>query len=285
MKIDKECISCVLLQARRASEVLGLDEKQSRDIYSIAQNHVKKFNPNLPPPQNAFTLYKDIAKYLNVDDVYKDMKQSSQKKAREMNALCMDILNSSSDKLFCATKIAVVGNVIDLASQVQYDLKEELLNIINKDFAIDDFDKLKESLKNCKSLVYLADNAGEEVFDKIFIRVIKEYFKDINIYFFTRGAPIINDLTYQDALNSKMDEVATIIDSGVETPGFNLEGANKDAVKLFNNSDLIIAKGMGNYECLSEYSGYNIFHILKVKCSVVSDALGVKLGGIICKKA
>lgn len=285
MKIQKECEDCVLLQAKRVADILNLNEEQSNNILEIASLHVKKFDLNLPPPQNAFTLYEDIAKYLGVRDIYKDFKKHSYDNAIKLIPTCKEFLQNSKDKLHCATKIAVVGNVIDLASQAQYDLKEELTNIINLPFEIDDFDKLKSSLKSAKSLVYLADNAGEEVFDKIFIEVIKEEFKNLEVFYFTRGAPIINDLTFGEAVSAKMDEVAILIDSGVKTPGFNFESANKNALKIFQNSDLVIAKGMGNYECLSEYSGYNIFHILKVKCSVVAKALNVNLGSIICKKA
>lgn len=285
MKIQKECEDCVLSQAKRVIDILNLDEKQSKDILKITSLHIEKFDSNLPPPQNAYTLYEDIAKYLKMEDIYKDFKENSSKKAQKLVPFCEDLLRNFDDKLYLGAKIAVVGNVIDLASQIQYDLKEELMKIIEKPFAIDDFNKLKKSLKTCKNLVYLADNAGEEVFDKIFIKIIKEHFDKINIYYFTRGAPIINDLTYNEAIKSKIDEVAKVIDSGVKTPGFNIENAGKDALDIFLNADLIIAKGMGNYECLSEYTGYNIFHLLKVKCNVVANSIDAKLGSIICKKA
>ncbi|MDR0467598.1 MAG: ARMT1-like domain-containing protein [Campylobacteraceae bacterium] len=285
MKIEKECEVCVLSQAKRVCDILKLNKQQSEDILKIASLHISKFNPNFSPPQNAYRFYEDIANYLGVEDIYKEFKKESSRNAKKLISICEEFLQNAEDELYCATKIAVVGNVIDLASQVQYNLKDELINIINTSFEIDDFEKLRDSLKKTKNLVYLADNAGEEVFDKIFIEVIKKFFNQIDVFYFTRGAPIINDLTFDEALEAKMDEVAFVVDSGVKTPGFILENANENALEIFKNSDLIIAKGMGNYECLSEYNGYNIFHILKVKCVVVANALNANLGSIICKKA
>ncbi len=103
------------------------------------------------------------------------------------------------------------------------------------------------------------------------------------MYYFVRGRPIINDLTCKDALASKMDEVATIVDSGVPTPGLALELMNEHARSIFQKAECIIAKGMGNYECLGETKGLPIFFLFKVKCNVVANAVGAKLGDIVCR--
>ena len=150
--------------------------------------------------------------------------------------------------------------------------------------AIDDFAALEKKLHRTKTLVYLADNAGEEIFDKLFIQTIKHYFPSLSIYYFVRGRPIINDLTCKDALASKMDDVATIVDSGVPTPGLAIEFMTPYAKSLFENAECIISKGMGNYECLGDIKGLPIFFLFKVKCFVVARDVGAHLGDIICKK-
>ncbi|MEZ7933307.1 MAG: ARMT1-like domain-containing protein, partial [Sulfurospirillum sp.] len=106
----------------------------------------------------------------------------------------------------------------------------------------------------------------------------------INVYYFVRGRPIINDLTCQDALASGMNDVATIVDSGVPTPGLAMELMNENARVLFEKAECIISKGMGNYECLGEVAGLPIFFLFKVKCNVVAQAVGAQLGNIICKR-
>ncbi|MDR1555228.1 MAG: ARMT1-like domain-containing protein [Campylobacteraceae bacterium] len=285
MKIQNACKECVIKQAVRVGDLLNLDKNTKNAVLDIANLHVANFNDNLTPPQNAYGFYEDTAKYLGVLDIYKDIKEASSKKAEEFREICEKYIQNASDKLLTATKIAVVGNVIDLASYMQYDLEEEIERVLESRFFIDDFAFLKTALQKAKNIVYIADNAGEEIFDKIYIKFIKKLFRDIQVYYFTRGKPIINDITYKDAIDSKMDEVSTVVNSGVSTPGFVLELADKKAVKLFKEADLIIAKGMGNYECLSEYDGFDIFYLFKVKCHVVGEDIHAPLGSLVCKKS
>ncbi|MDR1460669.1 MAG: ARMT1-like domain-containing protein [Campylobacteraceae bacterium] len=285
MKIQSTCKECVVKQAVRVGELLNLNESAKEAILDIANVHVANFDDALSPPQNAYRFYEDTAKYLKIDDIYKDIKKTSSEKAKKFRTTCEQYIQNSADKLLTATKIAVAGNVIDLASYMQYDLREEVEKVLESKFFIDDFIFLKNALQKAKRVAYISDNAGEEIFDKIYINLIKELFCDIEVYYFTRGKPIINDITYKDALDSKMDEVAIVVDSGVPTPGFVPELADKKALKLFKEADFIIAKGMGNYECLSEYKGFDIFYLFKVKCGVVSEDINAPLGALVCKKS
>lgn len=265
-------------------ELLHVSPEQREAIMALAHKHSQTFDFDLTPPHNATPLYEAMAEHLGVEDLYADIKKASSLKALEFHSLCQAHIASSEHRLLTATKTAVAGNVIDLASVMMYDLEEELGKIYKTPFSIDDFDALEKSLQKTKTLVYLADNAGEEIFDKLYIQTIRSLFSNIEIYYFVRGRPIINDLTCKDALSSGMDEVATIIDSGVPTPGLALEFMAEPARALFEKAECIISKGMGNYECLGEIKNLPIFFLLKVKCNVVANAIGAKLGDIICKK-
>ncbi len=212
------------------------------------------------------------------------MKADASKSALSFVSTCKDNINKAEDRLKSAIKTAIAGNVIDLAAEVMFDLDDEIKKIFKTDFAIDDFRSLKNSLSQTKILVYLADNAGEEVFDKICIETIKELYPNIEVYYFVRGKPIINDLTMSHAKKSGLDEVATLIDSGVPTPGYVQEFASIKANKLFESADCIISKGMGNYECLGEEKNLPIYFLLKVKCQVVARSIKANLGDIVCKQ-
>ena len=284
MKLQERCLTCIYDQTKRVCELLNADEVQAHKIDSLAHEQIRGFDMNQTPPHNAAPLYEAMAEVLGVYDLYAQFKADSSKKAKVFLPLCEQKIKSSSHKLFEATKTAVAGNVIDLAAVMLYDLEEELEKIYHTPFAIDDFKVLEQQLAHTQTLVYLADNAGEEIFDKLYIQTIKELFPTINIYYFVRGRPIINDLTFQDALTSGMDEVATIVDSGVSTPGFAIELMNANARSLFEKAECIISKGMGNYECLGEVKGLPIFFLFKVKCDVVAQAVGAPLGSIICKQ-
>lgn len=284
MKIQDACLDCIQNQAIRVCDILHVDELQRKTIEALAQKHIQNFDFTLTPPHNATPLYEEMALFLGVEDLYAKVKADSSAMAKKFIPLCENTIAQSTDKLLTATKTAVAGNVIDLASVMMYDLKEELEKIYHTSFAIDDFEALAEKLTSTKTLIYLADNAGEEIFDKLYIQTIQKLFPDIEVFYFVRGKPIINDLTCKDAMASGMNEVATIIDSGVPTPGLALELMSKEAKAIFDKAQCIIAKGMGNYECLGEVSGLPIFFLLKVKCEVVASAIGAKLGDIVCKK-
>lgn len=284
MKLHEHCLTCIYDQTKRVCQLLHLSDEQAHAIEHLAHRQIQLFDMNQNPPINAAPLYEAMAELLNVDDLYAEFKKDSSLKAKAFLPLCEEKIRTSSHKLFEATKTAVAGNVIDLAAVMLYDLEEELEKIYHTSFAIDDFEALETQLEKTKTLVYLADNAGEEIFDKLYIQTIKALFPIIEVYYFVRGRPIINDLTCKDALASKMDEVAMIVDSGVPTPGLALEFINEEARLIFEKAECIISKGMGNYECLGETKGLPIFFLFKVKCNVVAQAVGAQLGSIVCKK-
>jgi len=285
VNISPDCISCIFNQALRVTKVLDLEDEKSKEILDLAASHLPTFSLAKTPPTNATPLYEDMAKLLGTDDLYADIKKHSIQKALSLKPKCERILAQSEDTFLTATKIAVVGNVIDLASEVMYDLEEEVEKVFESNFAIDDTQALYTQLQKSKKVVYLADNAGENVFDAIYIETLKEIFKDIEIFYFVRGKPIINDLTLKDMEDDPLHALATVIDSGVSTPGLVYHDMLPEAKEIFDSADCIISKGMGNYECLSENATLPLFFLLKIKCNVVSASLNRELGAIICKKS
>jgi len=284
MKIETECLECIFNQSSRVSKFLKVTSTQAKHISQIAKHHIKQFDYTSTPVHNATPMYEEIAQYLEVDDIYADIKNEASKKASNFIYTCKEKINQSEDKLRAAIKTAIAGNVIDLAAEIMFDLDEEIQKIFTTDFAIDDFEKLKHTLSQTKNIVYLADNAGEEIFDKICIEAIKKIYPDVKVYYFVRGKPIINDLTITHAKKSGLDEVSVLVDSGVPTPGYTQEFASKEATELFKSADCIISKGMGNYECLGEEKNLPIYFLLKVKCQVVARSIGANIGDIVCKK-
>jgi uncharacterized protein with ATP-grasp and redox domains len=284
MNIEKECLECIYAQANRVCELLEVEDKTKESILAKSKKMIDNMSFLQNPPQNATPMYSMIAKELKIKDLYKDIKIDSIKNSLKYYNKCQLLIDNSHDKLTTATKVAIVGNVIDFASQKMFDLGDEVDGVIDSEFSIDDSNKLNKEILVAKNIVYLADNAGEDVFDKLYIKTIKEYNQDVDIFYFVRGEPIINDLTVDDLSLSRIDEVCEVVDSGVLTPGIVIEDLTKEAKKIFDSADIIISKGMGNYECLSDESSYNIFFLLKIKCEVVANALNSRLGNIICKK-
>jgi uncharacterized protein with ATP-grasp and redox domains len=283
MFIQNPCVECIINQSVKVSNAIDASDELSNELISTVKEMSKEFSFEQNPPEVASVVYEKMAKIAGMDDLYKKQKELSTKKAKSFIPLLEENLLSSEDKLLTATKIAVAGNVIDLAAEVEFCLDEELDKLFHTDFAHNDFKKLKDELNKAKKVVYLGDNVGEHIFDYIYIEVLKEFYPDIEFSYMVRGNPIINDVTMLEAKEVGFDKLCNLVDSGVNTPGFAYSRANENARELFDEADLVISKGMGNYECLSPSHRDNICFLLKVKCQVVAASLGRDLGDIVCK--
>ncbi len=285
MKIDPACVECILTQSQRVCDAIGADKTLESKILLTAKEMSKDFSFLQSPPEVATPLYEKMAELAEKKDLYDEVKRVSTLKALSFVPHLKNEIKNSAEPLFTATKIAVAGNVIDLAAEVEFDLHEELEKIFHTDFSVNDFEALKEKLSKASTLLYVADDAGEHIFDKIYIQTITSLFPKLEITYMTRGNAIINDVTLEEAKEAGFEEICHLMSSGVNTPGFVYSRANRASQELFDRADVIITKGMGNYECLSDYGRKNLFFLLKVKCNVVANSLDRDLGDIICKEA
>ncbi len=283
MIIDKDCIGCLINQSVKVADAIDADKILKTQLISSIEAMSKNFSFLDTPPEIAADIYKKMALIANKKDLYDDVKALSTKKALSFVPLVKDKLLHSKNRLLTATKIAVAGNVIDLATEIEFNLADELDKIFDTEFAINDFKILENSLLTAKNVVILGDNVGEHIFDYIFIEVLKELYPDINYSYFVRGTPIINDVTIVEAKELGFHNICNLVDSKVNTPGFTYSRASKEAQELFDIADLVISKGMGNYECLSPSHRDKICFLLKVKCGVVANSLKKEIGDIICK--
>ena len=285
MNIDEACVGCIINQSVKVSDAIRASDTLSKKLTSTVQEMSKDFSYNQNPPEIASYVYEKMAEIANKTDLYDEVKEHSTQKAISFIPLLKDKLQKSENKLLTATKIAVAGNVIDLAAEVEFDLEDELNKIFHTHFSHNDFDRFSDELSNAKNVVILGDNVGEHIFDFMFVEILKELFPNAKYTYMVRGNPIINDVTMKEALECGFDQLCNLVDSGVNTPGFAYTRANEKSKKLFDEADLVISKGMGNYECLSPSHRDNICFLLKVKCGVVANSLGREIGDIVCKMA
>ncbi|WP_180673909.1 ARMT1-like domain-containing protein [Helicobacter sp. 13S00482-2] len=286
MKIEKECLACLQKQCEQIMELTS----QPQEIKKRAKKAIESLtqalpNKNLPPPKIAIDVYEKITSITSINDIYQPIKTLCIQKARD---IVDDLLSKKSpltkpeDELEWALKVSALGNIIDYGSATKFDIKNELFDTSKMDFAIFDLMNFYKKLQDCRTLLYFGDNAGENIFDEVLISTIKYIFPNIKITYFTRGAPIINDITLGD-LNSHLEcqkifKLCEVKDSGVKSPGFIYEDANASTQKLFDTADIILAKGMGNFECLENIPDSRIFLLFKIKCDVVANHLKIPLG-------
>lgn len=283
MTIKEECIGCIIAQSGRVCSAIGADELLTKEIVSFVETSLSTADFSLSPPVIAAPLYEHMALLANKIDLYDEQKTHATSQAHTYIPFLEETIHASNDSFMAILKTAVVGNVIDLAAEVSFDLHHAIHTVFDTPFVHDDSARLYEKLKSSQTLLYIGDNTGEHLFDKLTIEHLKKLFPQLHISYMVRGNFIINDVTMKEALEANMQAVCTLIDSGVPTPGFVYDLATSQAQNLFDCADVILAKGMGNYECMTPTTRQNIAFLLKIKCSVVSASLGHEIGSIICK--
>jgi len=146
-----------------------------------------------------------------------------------------------------------------------------------------DYQEFKYALNNAESILYLGDNTGEIVFDKLLIEELSNMLPDVKITYVVRDKPVINDALMEDAVSCGLDKIVDVISSGCDAPGTILDLCSKEFLKLYESAELIISKGQGNFETLADEKR-PIFFLFKVKCPVIANHTGFNLGDIVLKK-
>ena len=281
MQLRPDCFSCLYDQALRVTKALECDERCAKDMMQEAARVLASIDSEQSPPEAAVPLYERLAQVAGIEDVYAEQKQKIVEHAKPFVVQAKERIQESSNPLTTALRVSVAGNVIDFATQVAFKLEEEFERVFSSPFAIDHQKAFFEELEQAKRLVIIGDNVGEHLFDKLLIQEIKRAF-NLDIYYFVRGKPIINDVTIKEAKEAGLDEVCELVDSGVDTPGFVLDRASKEAKEIFLNADVVLAKGMGNYEVMENQKDKRVYFLFKVKCSVVAGHIGKNIGELIC---
>ena len=241
-------------------------------LRGLSESNLKK-----SPPEIAAVIHRIVRKASGNNDPYKEIK-------KKYNDICLNIydklenmVKKSKKPLFEAMKLAIIGNIIDFGPNHSFDIIKTVMNLDKIKLSIDKSNYMFNDIKKSDIILYLADNAGEIVFDKLFLEKINHP----NVFFAVRGKSVLNDVTKDDAYYIGLDKITTIIDTGQDIPGIDLETAPKTFMDIYKKADLIISKGQGNFESLSHIKNKNIYFLLMAKCELVANELGVNKGDII----
>jgi len=283
MTIQQECIGCISAQSERVCDAIHADSVLRERIVNYVKTALQNADFTLSPPVVAAPLYEQMAILAKTDDLYREQKHHATAQARTYVPCLKETILTSNDPFMASLKTAVVGNVIDLAAEVSFDLHDAISSVFTTPFGHDDSEAFRHALKSADTLLYIGDNAGEHIFDALTIESLQKLYPHLSVTYMVRGNPIINDVTLSEAYEAGIEKICSVMDSGVPTPGFVYELASQEAKILFDTADIILAKGMGNYECLTPQQRSNICFLLKVKCSVVARSLSREIGDIVCK--
>ena len=279
MRTYLDCIPCFFKQALSAARLSTDDERVIRGLLDDIGRTLEDIPLESTPPQTGMLIYGKVREHTGTADPFEQIKRESTEKALSLYPGLREKVAASSDPLLTAVRLAIAGNVIDLGVQKPFDIEREVEAVLEKEFAIFDYDEFRAALEGAPEVLYLGDNAGESVFDRILIEELGR-----PVTFVVRGGPVINDVTHEDALHAGLDKGASIVSSGTSAPGTVLDTCTPEFLELFDAADMIISKGQGNYEALSE-SDRPIFFLLKAKCAVIADDIGVLEDDIVLKAA
>jgi uncharacterized protein with ATP-grasp and redox domains len=275
MKTSFGCFPCYFTQILKTSALLGLTEIQTRQALIRFGAWLEELPMEASPAANGLPLYRMLSEISGVEDPYRKTKDKCTRTALGLYPELKQRVRSAPDPLFEAVRVAVAGNLIDFGTMLDFNVREDIEAILDQEFYINDYPALRSALSQARDLIVLGDNAGETVCDRILLEELPQ-----RAQYVVREKPIINDATYEDAVAAGIDQVADIISSGCEAPATIMELCSPDFQKRLRSADLVISKGQGNFEGLSDES-LPIFFLLKAKCTVVAEHLDVPQGSII----
>ncbi|OQY24118.1 MAG: hypothetical protein B6I37_04065 [Desulfobacteraceae bacterium 4572_35.2] len=278
MKTYYDCIPCFIKQTISVLKMIDCNDTDCEKILHTVLQHMSHIDFHLTPPEMARTIHRIIRETSGNDDPFLDEKKRYQKLTLQLLPQLEQNMLLSDDPFKSAILLAIAGNSIDHG--VYHDLSEQhALNALEQGLhlpLIGDIDQFSHAIDQAESILYLADNAGEIVLDKLLLNQLPLE----KTTFVVRGGPILNDALMADAEQAGITELVPVIGNGDNTPGTLLKYCSKEFQEKFKQADLIIAKGQGNYETLSDVEG-NIFFLLKAKCSVIATNIGCQIGSAI----
>jgi len=252
------------------------EEKLRLSIHKLLTDNSELGNPEL-----ATQIHRIAKKYLDNTNLYAEEKLQANEILLNSYSDWEALVNESDKPFFTAVKLAVIGNIIDYGSHsVSTDIWQQIDSFLDKELTINMTEKLRCEIEKADRILYLGDNCGEIVFDKLLIQTMNHP----NITFAVRGKPVINDATLEDAHQVGIDKLCKIISNGTDAPSTLLELSSSEFVKEYENADLIISKGQGNFEGLMGKNHVNTFFMLIAKCDPIANLLNVNKNDMVVTK-
>jgi len=263
-----------LKQCARIIQLSGCDEKRKDEILKRLNRLKDRLDLNEPPGTYTSRLLLATMEFLGVPDPFAEIKQEQNRRAGEMAERLDEEIERSEEPLRRALMVSSAGNVIDVGPGHSFDIKELLAAL---GFAHDDSPLLLTRLASAERVVYILDNAGEVLFDRLVLKRLPK----VGLTIVARSSPILNDVTVEEAQKLGLDKLGRIIGTGSRHLGIDFKTVNDEFRRVYEQADLVIAKGHANFESLVD-SGRDGFYLLTAKCELVAERLGVRLGDMVC---
>lgn len=279
MKTYLDCIPCFTRQALQAAKLSTSDPQIHERILRETLKLASVMDLNQSPPQMAQKIHRYIRKLIKNKDPYLKLKNDFNEHAIKLLPEMQKIVSSSDDPLKTAIKLSIAGNIIDFGVRSvlnKHELDQTIRECLETEISSGLVAAFRQQIESADNILFLADNAGEIVFDRLLIELLPTHKVTVAV----KGSPIINDATKADAKAAGITDIVKVIDNGSDAPGTILETCSDSFISNFNNSELVISKGQGNYETLSGINK-NIYFMLKAKCPVIASHIPCNVGDLV----
>ncbi len=277
MNVDIDCFPCFLRQVVIALRYVDIDREVKIKIIKETLEDINNTDIELTPAHTTTLIHRRVRALIG-NDPFKEVKKRYNDIALSLYSELKDLVNRSKEPLMSATRLAVAGNSIDFGIYTEIDIHTEIKRALEDSFSIDHFNAFKEHVLSNREILYLLDNAGEIVFDRILIETLISMDREVTAI--VKGSPVINDATLDDAIDTGLAEICTVKDNGSDAIGTILQWSSDEFKELFARSSFVISKGQGNFETLIG-ENKNILFLFQAKCDVVARRIGVPRGGMI----
>ncbi len=282
MKTFFDCIPCFVRQALDSVRLMTDDEALHERLLREVLREAGKMDLRQSPPEMGQHIHRLIREITGERDPYRQIKDRFNRLALGLYPELEAHLQSSADPMATAVRLAIAGNIIDFG--VNSNLNEAHVHEAIEHSLTTPFDgnveEFAAAVSDAEDILFLADNAGEIVFDRLLLRRMP--LEKVTVV--VKGSPVINDATMVDAEAAGITRMVEVIDNGSDAPGTILDDCSEFFRQRFDKADLVIAKGQGNYETLSDVEK-DIFFILKAKCPVIAGHLGCQVGSMVLRRS
>lgn len=284
MKTQAQCLSCMVIQAVNAMRFGNYDPDKMYDTTCRLLDYIKTFKSDDSPAYNSTLILWEVNKLMGNDDPFSDIKAQSNNEAQSYYPYLKNAVETAPDRLFAAFQASVAGNIIDLGIKNNYDIKSEIHHSLSVGFACNDYAVFRKKLNGADNILFLADNSGEIVFDKLLVEELQALGKTVT--YMVKGGPILNDACMKDAVDTGMTRLTRVVTTGARLIGFERHVVSPEATAMFDAAPLVIAKGMANFETLVDQpeAAGKAFCILKAKCELVAAKAGVTMNDLVFKQ-
>jgi hypothetical protein len=272
-------------QIDKISQLISINVNKKKHIKLEVQRLLKNNEKRITNPEAMLIIWSYVMNELNCSNPYGEIKYFINKKMMNFDFMSTMDNKTSFEKLYYSMILTIRSNLIDFGANHQLSMETadlDLNTIFNNiPLAVDDSADLFSNLNQCNHLLYIGDNCGEIVFDKIFIEQMKYTYPNVTIKYVVRKEPILNDVTIEDAKQVGLDKLIEIVE-GSKEPGFVYSNTNESVKKIFDEADIIIAKGQGNFEGLFQVDRKNLYHLFVIKCELIADICNLNIYDQVC---